>query len=133
MLEKIKSQATIWSTALLMSPLFVNAAGDDYTGENYLGGLDINRQTEATGTFESISGILKTVLGFARGAGVIVCVIMLAWCAIQLAMSSGNQQKRQLAMEGIKNVLIAVAIIGSATIICSLFYGIIQVPATPKA
>lgn len=129
MLEKIKSQAIIWSTALMASPLFVHATegGDDekYTGKNYLEGLDISAAEDAEGTFTQISGILKDVLGFARGAGIIVCVIMLAWCAIQLAMSSGNQQKRQLAMEGIKNVLIAVAIIGSATLLCSLFYGIL--------
>ena len=81
----------------MTSPLLVLAEGDDkeYTGENYLEGLDIKASEDAEGTFTQISGILKDVLGFARGAGVIVCVIMLAWCAIQLAMSSGNQQKRQ--------------------------------------
>lgn len=127
MLEKIKSQAIIWSTALMTSPLLVLAEGDDekYSGKGYLDGLDISAAENAEGTFTKISGILKDVLGFARGAGIIICVIMLAWCAIQLAMSSGNQQKRQLAMEGIKNVLIAVAIIGSATLLCSLFYGIL--------
>ena len=90
-----------------------------------MGDLGIKATNDAGATFTKMSGMLKDVLNFARGAGIIVCVIMLAWCAIQLAMSSGNQQKRQLAMEGIKNVLIAVAIIGSATLLCSLFYGIL--------
>lgn len=127
MLEKIKSQSIILSTALLTSPLLVHAEGEapSYTGEDYMGDLGIKATNDAGATFTKMSGMLKDVLNFARGAGIIVCVIMLAWCAIQLAMSSGNQQKRQLAMEGIKNVLIAVAIIGSATLLCSLFYGIL--------
>lgn len=76
--------------------------------------------------FSKIRGILTQVLGFARWVGVAVCVIMLVWCAIKLATSSGNVQKRQLAMDGIKNVLIAVAIIGSATLIASVAYGILN-------
>ena len=127
MLEKIKSQSIILSTALLTSPLLVHAEGEtpSYTGEEYMGDLGIQATNNAGETFGKMSTILKDVLNFARGAGIIICVIMLAWCAVQLAMSSGNQQKRQLAMEGIKNVLIAVAIIGSATLLCSLFYGIL--------
>ena len=113
---------------LLFTALFVNKrvyAADDITGKDYYkdvidvngGGMD--------GTFTEVNSTLKNVLGFARGAGIVVCVIMIVWCAIQLAMSSGNNQKRQLAMEGIKNVIIAIAIIGGATVICSLAYGIL--------
>ena len=41
MLEKIKSQSIILSTALLTSPLLVHAEGEapSYTGEDYMGWL----------------------------------------------------------------------------------------------
>ena len=97
---------------------------DDYDGSKYYGNL-INSTGSAEGTYSEVNTQLLKILNFARGAGIVVCIIMLTWCAIQLAMSSGNNQKRQLAMEGIKNVLIAVAIIGAATLICSLAYGIL--------
>lgn len=123
MFKNLKSKAIIASTMLLTSPIFTHATvGADGTVD--LNGV-INNTTGQTDTLGKVSDTLKTFLNFARGAGVIVCVIMLAWCAIQLAMSAGNNQKRQLAMEGIKNVLIAVAIIGSATLIASLAYGIL--------
>ena len=123
MFKNLKSKAIIASTMLLTSPIFTHATvGED--GKVDLNGI-INDTTNQTDALGKVSSTLKTFLNFARGAGVIVCVIMLAWCAIQLAMSAGNNQKRQLAMEGIKNVLIAVAIIGSATLIAGLAHGIL--------
>lgn len=115
---------SLFTTLFVSRPVF--ATGEDISGSKYIEGvLDVSNGT-TEGTFNSVNETLLKVLGFARGAGVVVCVIMLVWCAIQLAMSSGNNQKRQIAMEGIKNVLIAVGIIGAATIICSLAYGILQ-------
>lgn len=108
-----------------MSTVFANDGGK-YDGSSYLGGLGIDTAAKADSTYTNVNNTLLTILNFARGAGVVVCVIMLVWCAIQLASSAGNQQKRQIAMEGIKNVLIAVAIIGGATIIASLAYGILK-------
>lgn len=123
MFEKLKSYSILGATAFLTSPMFVRAEGD-ITGSNYIDGV-LNTTQSQGDTLNTVSNTLKTFLGFIRGAGIIVCVMMLAWCAIQLAMSSGNQQKRQIAMEGIKNVLIAVAIIGSASLLAGLAYGIL--------
>lgn len=88
--------------------------------------LKTDSEGSLDGSMTTINDTLVKILGFARGAGIVVCVIMLVWCAIQLASSAGNNQKRQIAMEGIKNVLIAVAIVGGATLICSLAYGILK-------
>jgi hypothetical protein len=96
----------------------VYATGDI---DNIMGGnKDMNK------SFTDIKSILGDVLGFARWAGLAICVIMLVWCAMKLATSAGNTQKRALAMDGIKNVLIAVAIIGSATLIATVAYGILN-------
>ena len=117
---------------LLITSLFtmlfignVSASGVDLDGTKFTQGI-LNGNQTTDGTFTTVNTTLLQILGFARGAGVVVCVIMLVWCAIQLAMSSGNNQKRQMAMEGIKNVLIAVAVIGAATLICSLAYGLLK-------
>lgn len=123
MLNKLKNKALLLSGAMLTSPLFALAEGPDSKGDKYFDSLGIQGSAGAEATLNGINDTLLSILGFARGAGIVVCVIMLAWCAIQLAMSAGNQQKRQMAMEGIKNVLIAVAIIGGATILASLAYG----------
>ena len=128
MLTKIKNKLTICVTnvlALLASSKVVYAEGNDVDGSSYFEGVLDTKSTSVTDAGNTVNSTLKQVLNFARGAGIVVCVIMLSWCAIQLAMSAGNQQKRQLAMEGIKNVLIAVAIIGSATLICGIAYGIL--------
>lgn len=77
-------------------------------------------------SIKDIKDILGSVLLFSRWAGLAICIIMLVWCAVKLATSAGNTQKRALAMDGIKNVLIAVAIIGSATVIVTVAYGILK-------
>lgn len=123
----LKNRLGLFMTSLFTT-LFVgrvSASGTDISGSQFTQGI-INQQQNTDGTFNSVNNTLLKILGFARGAGVVVCVIMLVWCAIQLAMSSGNNQKRQMAMEGIKNVLIGVAVIGAATLICSLAYGILN-------
>lgn len=84
-------------------------------------------------TYLNSSDTLDSALSFARGriGGVVpamswigfgVCLIMIIWCAMKLAMSAGNPQKRDQAMDGIKNILIATAIIGSASTILALAY-----------
>lgn len=124
----LKDRFTLVSASLITGTPFVTmAAGDpDIDGLNFVGNV-IKKGNAANqqATFKGISGTLQSVLGFVRGAGLVICVIMLAWCAIQLAMSAGNQQKRALAMEGIKNTMIAVAIIGGCTLIASLAYGLL--------
>lgn len=121
----LKNKLMCLSASLLALPAKVFAEGNDVTGSNYLDGV-LNTVSDQQSTLNGVTGTLKTVLGFIRGAGIIVSVIMLVYCAIQLAASAGNMQKRQMAMEGIKNVLIAVAIIGGATIIASLAYGLLK-------
>lgn len=128
---KLKDRFTLVATSVLMaSPMMVKADGGNYAGINYMGnllGLDGNGNGASQNeTFKGISDTLLSVLGFVRGAGIVVCVLMLAWCAIQLAMSAGSPQKKQVAMEGIKNTMIAVAIIGGCTLIASLAYGLLQ-------
>ena len=120
----LKNRFSVFITSLFTALFVGNVHADDYDGSKYYGDL-INSTGSAEGTYSEVNTQLLKILNFARGAGIVVCIIMLTWCAIQLAMSSGNNQKRQLAMEGIKNVLIAVAIIGAATLICSLAYGIL--------
>lgn len=121
----LKNKLVLLSTSILSSPLFIKADDPkDTTGKQYFG--DLITQGGAEDTYTGISNTLLSILNFVRGAGIIVSVIMLAWCAIQLASSAGNQQKRTQAMEGIKNVLIAVAIIGGATLLASLAYGILK-------
>ena len=122
----LKNKFSLLMTSLFTTLFVGNAHATDIEGSNYFNGvLNVSESKNMDGSFNSINETLKSVLGFARGAGIVVCVIMLTWCAIQLAMSSGNNQKRQIAMEGIKNVMIAVAIIGGATLICSIAYGIL--------
>lgn len=123
----IKNKLMLLSTSLLTLParVFADDGGSATDGTDYLKGVLELQPKGQESALNGVNDTLKTILGFARGAGVIVCVIMLVWCAIQLAASAGNNQKRQVAMEGIKNVLIAVAIIGGATIIASLAYGIL--------
>lgn len=122
----LKNKFSLLMTSLFTTLFVGNAHATDIEGSNYFDGvLNVSESKNMDGSFNSINETLKSVLGFARGAGIVVCVIMLTWCAIQLAMSSGNNQKRQIAMEGIKNVMIAVAIIGGATLICSIAYGIL--------
>lgn len=98
--------------------------GYDYNAVLNLTG--VNTTENRDGAMNNMNNVLLDILGFVRGAGIVICVIMLVWCAIQLASSAGNNQKRQIAMEGIKNVLIAVAIVGGATLICSLAYGLLS-------
>lgn len=122
----LKNKFSLLMTSLFTTLFVGNVHATDIEGSNYFDGvLNVSESKNMDGSFNSINETLKSVLGFARGAGIVVCVIMLTWCAIQLAMSSGNNQKRQIAMEGIKNVMIAVAIIGGATLICSIAYGIL--------
>lgn len=123
MFKKINAWLTLFITNLLLTPISVFA--DGFNGEEYYNGL-IDTSIDRGGALNNVNGVLLDVLAFARGAGIVVCIIMLVWCAIQLAMSSGNNQKRQLAMEGIKNVIIAVAIVGAATVIVSIAHGLLS-------
>lgn len=117
----LKNKILLALSSLLLLPQKVWA---DNTDDILNGVINVNQNQDATMT--GVADTLKTVLGFARGAGIIICVIMLVYVAVQLAASAGNQQKRAIAMEGIKNVLIAVAIIGGATLIASLAYGVLK-------
>ena len=120
----IKNKLTLLSASLLTLPARISAEGS-YDGSKFLNGI-VDTEADAANTYDGINSTLTDVLNFVRIAGIVVCVIMLVWCAIQLAASAGNNQKRQVAMEGIKNVLIAVAIIGGATLVASLAYGILK-------
>lgn len=122
----LKDRFTLVSASLIAGSPIIASADDPIDGLQFTGNI-IKQGGNHTqnATFQGVAGTLQSVLGFVRGAGIVVCIIMLAWCAIQLAMSAGNQQKRAMAMEGIKNTMIAVAIIGGCTLIASLAYGIL--------
>ena len=114
---------------LLLLPVTVFAAQDqDFSKEGWELFKDSkpDPKTNASGTFNDILKTLMVVLGFVRTAGIVIAVLMLIYCAIQLASSAGNQQKRAMAMDGIKNVLIATAIIGGAALISQLAMGILS-------
>lgn len=123
MFKKLKAYLTLLLTSMMTTSVVF--ADDPYSGEDYYKDV-ITLDADRGQALDNINVVLKDVLKFARGAGIIVCIIMLVWCAIQLGMSAGNNQKRQLAMEGIKNVLIATAIVGGATILVSIAHGLIQ-------
>lgn len=122
----LKNRFTLFVTSLFTA-LFMPVVHADWDANSSITNtLNLTNEASTENTYSSVQATLTGVLGFVRAAGIVVCVIMLVWCAIQLAASAGNNQKRQIAMEGIKNVLIAVAIIGAATLICSLAYGILK-------
>lgn len=89
-----------------------------------IGDIDsyVNSSDNLSSTLNFAKGRIGAVVPAMSWIGFGVCLIMIIWCAIKLAMSAGNPQKRDLAMEGIKSILIATAIIGSASTILALAY-----------
>lgn len=85
---------------------------------------DIDPQPLNT-TFDDIKVKLGNIFNFVRWIGVAICSIMLVYCAVKFATSAGNPQKKMMAMESIKNVLVALAILGGLTLISSIAYGLI--------
>ena len=134
----LKNKMYLLATSILTSPIFAKAQTTGGTGGTtaqpktndgstyFQDVMTVNGANNTDATFNGINDVLKKILNFARGGGVIICIIMLVWCAIQLASSAGNERQRSQAMDGIKNVLIATAIIGAATVIASLAYGILN-------
>lgn len=65
---------------------------------------------------------LKDVLGVIQGIAIVLCIIFLIVAGAQLAMSSGNSQKRAQAYEAIKNCAIGAGITGAAAFIIQIAY-----------
>ena len=78
----------------------------------------------ADNEINGILGILDEWDQIIRGFSLIICVISLALAGVQLAMSAGNQMKKQKAMERLKMSLIATAVLGSLNLIISILLGI---------
>ena len=66
-----------------------------------IGDIDsyVNSSDNLSSTLNFAKGRIGAVVPAMSWIGFGVCLIMIIWCAIKLAMSAGNPQKRDLAME----------------------------------
>ena len=122
--------ASTAATGLMLFPTTVRADGEGLDiGNLTIGeggqvqGLDNTGNTVDAGN--QILNVLKDILGVVRGIAIVGIVICLVYAGFLLASSNGNPQKRQMAMEAIKNCLIGASVCGGATLIISIFYGLL--------
>lgn len=109
----------------LMAPQTVLAMGDITVGED--GTVNIGGTTGNIGeTGTKVVGTMKQILGWVTAGGLIIVVICLVVAGILYATSIGNPQKRTQARAAITGCLVGAAVIGGASLLAGLAYGILK-------
>lgn len=128
-LQIMKTSAYMGATTAAMALAHPSMAFAEGSGD-FLGSITIGEDGTVQGVEDSntiqqgnvVLEKLKDVLGVIQGIAIVLCIIFLIVAGAQLAMSSGNSQKRAQAYEAIKNCAIGAGITGAAAFIIQIAY-----------
>ncbi|MEG1299613.1 MAG: hypothetical protein RSB38_06195 [Oscillospiraceae bacterium] len=121
------------STLLFLAPISVNATGLD--GVSISGGkvtVDVSKGTgvsdvtDLAGFWNKIFSVGRLVISGVTGIAAIALVGIFAYKAVALSKSSNNPKERKDALDGMLYAFIGAALLGGASLLSGLAYGLFQ-------
>ena len=128
-LQKVVDKANIGLIALTLSPIGrVLAEGEGLLSYDIKTGnlKEGAGSTDMEGTFVNLQSTGRVIVSGITGLAAIVLLIIFILRAVKLGQSGDNPSERQRAIQGLIYLFIAIALLGGASVITSMFWGALK-------